>query len=145
MDKYNLQRFIEAQEGPMYGWVLDELTSGEKKSHWMWFIFPQVFGLGQSHSSMHYGIKSLEEAKEYWQHPLLGERLRQCIGLVLDSGKSALEIFGKEIDVTKFQSCLTLFLQIDANSSLLIHCLNHFFDGELDLKTMAIIDVSLKK
>jgi len=139
MDAFNLQRFIEAQEEPMYGWVVQELEAGEKKGHWMWFIFPQVFGLGQSHNAMLYGIKSLEEAKAYWQHPVLGERLRQCTGLAIDSGKSALEIFGKEIDVTKFQSCLTLFLQIDANSELLKHCLNHFFGGELDLKTLVII------
>ena len=139
MDAFNLQRFIEAQEEPMYGWVIQELELGEKKGHWMWFIFPQVFGLGQSHNSMLYGIKSLVEAKAYWQHPVLGERLRQCIGLVLDAGKSALEVFGKEVDVIKFQSCLTLFLQIDPNSGLLNHCLNSFFNGMADENTMNII------
>ena len=139
MNRSNLQRFIDAQEEPLFGWVIQELTAGQKKGHWMWFIFPQTFGLGESHNSKLYGIRSLEEAKEYWQHPLLGERLRQCIGLVISSRKSLLEIFGKEIDAMKFQSCLTLFIKVDENSQLLREALNLLFAGELDKKTMEII------
>ena len=139
MDKFNLQRFIDAQEEPMLGWVMQELATGHKIGHWMWFIFPQAYGLGESHNSKFYGIRSLEEAKKYWQHPILGERLRQCTQLVADSGKSAVEVFGKEIDAMKFQSCLTLFLQIDPNNKLLQECLDQFFVGELDEKTMEII------
>ena len=139
MNTFNLQRFLEAQEEPLFGWVIQELKAGQKKGHWMWFIFPQAYGLGESHNSKLYGIRSLEEAKEYWQHPILGERLRQCTQLVADSGKSALDVFGKEIDAMKFQSCLTLFLQIDPNNKLLQECLDQFFVGELDEKTMEII------
>ena len=141
MDMYtfNLQRFIDAQEEPMLGWVMQELATGHKIGHWMWFIFPQAYGLGESHNSKFYGIRSLEEAKKYWQHPILGERLRQCTQLVADSGKSAVDVFGKEIDAMKFQSCLTLFLQIDPNNKLLQECLDQFFVGELDEKTMEII------
>jgi len=142
MDTFNLQRFLDAQDEPLFSWVIEELKAGHKKGHWMWFIFPQAYGLGESHNSKLYGIKSLEEAKECWHHPLLGERLRQCVGLVMDSNKSALEIFGKDIDVTKFQSCLTLFLKIDPNSQLLQEALDRFFSGQLDEKTLAVIKKS---
>jgi uncharacterized protein (DUF1810 family) len=139
MNEIDLQRFIDAQAEPIFGWVLEELSAGKKKGHWMWFIFPQAYGLGESHNSKLYGIRSLEEAKEFWRHPLLGKRLRQCLELVINSDKSALEIFGKEIDVIKFQSCLTLFLQIDSGNQLLCDALGQFFDGKFDLKTMDII------
>ena len=144
MDTFNLQRFLDAQEEPLFGWVIEELKAGHKKGHWMWFIFPQAYGLGESHNSRLYGIQSLEEARVYWSHPLLGERLRQCIQLTIDSGKSVLVIFGKEIDVSKFQSCLTLFLAVDAHSKLLQDALNKFFAGRLDEKTMAIINKAVK-
>ena len=145
MDISSLQRFIDAQEEPLFGWVIQELTAGQKRGHWMWFIFPQAFGLGESHNSKLYGIRSLKEAKEYWQHPILGERLRRCIQLVIDSEKSGLQIFGKAIDEMKFQSCLTLFLQIDRKSHLLQNALNQFFAGQLDKKTMKIILESSKR
>ncbi len=144
MDQFNLQRFLEAQDGPMFGWVIEELTAGQKKGHWMWFIFPQAYGLGESHHSQFYGIKSLEEAAAYWTHPVLGERLRQCLGLLINCGRSALEVFGKEVDVMKLQSCLTLFLKISADNQLLQDALNRFFAGELDSKTLSIIEKSTK-
>jgi uncharacterized protein (DUF1810 family) len=137
--KLNLQRFLDAQEEPLYSWVIEELKAGHKKGHWMWFIFPQAYGLGESRNSKLYGIRSLEEAKEYWEHPILGERLRQCIQLVMDSSKSAIDIFGKEIDAMKYQSCLTLFLEIDPSSNLLRESLNKFFAGKLDQKTLEIV------
>lgn len=139
MDTFNLQRFLDAQEEPLFGWVIEELKAGHKKGHWMWFIFPQAYGLGGSHNSKLYGIRSLEEAREYWSHPLLGERLRQCLELIVGSDRSALEIFGKEVDVIKLQSSLTLFLAIDPNSQPLLGALNKFFAGKLDQKTLALI------
>ena len=142
MDQFNLMRFLEAQEEPMFGWVIEELTAGKKKGHWMWFIFPQAFGLGESHHSQFYGIKSLDEAKAYWEHPILGERIRKCLNLVLKCGSSVLEVFGKEVDVMKFQSCITLFLQIAPDDVLLIEALDRFFVGKLDQKTMSIIENS---
>jgi uncharacterized protein (DUF1810 family) len=143
MAESNLQRFIDAQEEPMMGWVLDELKTGRKKTHWMWFIFPQAYGLGESNNAKLYGIRSLDEAKEYWSHPILGDRLRQCIKLALDSDESALNLFGKEIDAMKFQSCLTLFLQVAPQDLLLQAAIHRFFKDELDSKTMAIIKKSL--
>ena len=142
-NKPNLQRFLDAQEEPMIGWVLDELRAGQKKTHWMWFIFPQAYGLGESNNAKLYGIRSLEEAKEYWLHPTLGDRLRQCIKLALDSKKTALALFGKEIDTMKFQSCVTLFLQIAPQDLLLQATLGRFFNNELDSKTMEIVKKSL--
>ena len=143
MAESNLQRFIDAQEEPMMGWVLDELKTGRKKTHWMWFIFPQAYGLGESNNAKLYGIRSLDEAKEYWSHPILGDRLRQCIKLAHDSNESALNLFGKEIDAMKFQSCLTLFLQVAPQDLLLQAAIHRFFKDELDSKTMAIIKKSL--
>ena len=140
MDAFNLSRFIEAQEEPLFGWVIQELQVGKKKGHWMWFIFPQAFGLGESHHSQFYGINSLAEAGAYWAHPILGEHLRQCIALILNSGGSALDIFGKKVDVMKLKSCLTLFLQIAPDDGLLHKALTRFFSGEIDEKTMTIIE-----
>lgn len=144
MNKFNLERFLEAQEDPMYGWVIDELKAGVKKSHWMWFIFPQAYGLGESHNSKLYGLRSLDEAREYWNHPILGARLKECIQLAIDANRTSIELFGKEIDAMKFQSCLTLFLQIDPASPLLIAALKQFFNQELDKKTLEVIERSAK-
>lgn len=143
MTESNLQRFIDAQEEPMIGWVLDELRAGKKKTHWVWFIFPQAYGLGESNNAKLYAIRSLDEAKAYWAHPILGERLRQCIKLALDSNETALDLFGKEIDAIKFQSCLTLFIQIAPQDLLLKAAIHRFFKDELDAKTLEIIKRSL--
>lgn len=139
MIESNLQRFLDAQEEPMIGWVLDELKAGRKKTHWMWFIFPQAYGLGESNNAKLYGIRSLEEAKAYWEHPILGERLRQCIKLALDSNETALDLFGKEIDAMKFQSCLTLFIQIAPQDLLLQAGIHRFYKDKLDEKTLDVI------
>ena len=139
MTEHNLQRFIDAQEEPMMGWVLDELNAGRKKTHWMWFIFPQAYGLGESNNAKLYGIRSLEEASAYWAHPVLGARLRQCIKLALNSRETALDLFGKEIDAMKFQSWLTLFFQIAPQDLLLQAALHRFFNDEMDAKTLEII------
>ena len=107
-DPFGLQRFVDAQ-APVYEAVRSELKAGRKQSHWMWFVFPQIAGLGTSPTAVRYALSSLDEARAYLAHPVLGERLRECAGLVLGvEGRSALQIFGS-IDATKFRSCLTLF------------------------------------
>jgi uncharacterized protein (DUF1810 family) len=107
-DPYNLARFVTAQQG-VYARVLDELAVGRKSSHWMWFIFPQLQGLGSSSTARHYAIGSLAEARAYLAHPLLGARLRECTALVNGlEGTTAQDVFGYP-DYLKFRSCMTLF------------------------------------
>ncbi len=107
-DAYNLDRFLEAQQG-CYPRVLEELAAGEKTSHWMWFIFPQLKGLGVSATARRFGIAGLGEARAYLAHPLLGQRLRECTRALLSiQGRSAHQIFGSPDDL-KLRSCLTLF------------------------------------
>jgi len=111
-DPYHLQRFVDAQE-QVFSNVLAELKRGRKYGHWIWFIFPQLKGLGRSPTSEFYGISSLHEAKAYLQHPVLGPRLLQCTKMVTDiKGSDAEEIFG-EVDALKFRSCMTLFAAAD--------------------------------
>src|SRR5256886_2588828 len=107
-DRYDLTRFVEAQE-PVFDRVLAELAAGRKQSHWMWFVFPQLRGLGSSPTARHYAITSLEEARAYLAHEVLGERLRECARLVNRiEGRTIEEIFGYP-DHLKFRSCMTLF------------------------------------
>lgn len=103
----HLDRFVEAQRG-VFEQAIEEIAAGKKRTHWMWFIFPQLRGLGKSHRSMLYGISDLDEAKRYLAHPLLGYRLLEATRCVLDGSTSASEIFG-EVDFQKFVSCMTLF------------------------------------
>src|SRR5215470_16949284 len=109
-DPYDLARFVAAQDaGGTYLRAVAELRAGDKQSHWMWFVFPQIAGLGRSPTAVRYAIASLNEAKAYLAHPILGERLRECAKLVLKvEGRTAREIFGS-VDEMKFRSCLTLF------------------------------------
>ena len=110
-NSHNLQRFIDAQD-PVYEEVLAELTAGQKTSHWMWFVFPQHKELGRSSMALRYGIASREEAQAYWQHPVLGARLRECIELALAvKGRTAFQIFGSPDDL-KFRSSMTLFSKV---------------------------------
>lgn len=136
----DLKRFIDAQDGQTYIRIIKEITLGEKQTHWMWFIFPQLIGLGQSDMSKYYGIHSLLEAEEYWNHPLLGARLRECISIVNSLDKSAEAIFG-EIDAQKFRSCLTLFLQINPidDKSSLQKALQRFYGGQMDPMTLVLL------
>src|SRR5437879_6461964 len=107
-DPFNLQRFVDAQQ-EVYAGVVSELKQGRKYGHWIWFIFPQLKGLGYSANSEFFGIASLREARAYLQHPVLGVRLGECTQLVnAVEGRSAKDIFG-EIDAMKFRSCMTLF------------------------------------
>jgi uncharacterized protein (DUF1810 family) len=135
-DSFHLQRFVDAQD-PVYGRVSAELKSGRKQTHWMWFIFPQIAGLGHSPMAQRYAISSLAEAKAYLDHPILGPRLRECTGLVLAvEGRSAYEILGSPDDM-KFRSCMTLFAHAGPREQMFRDALEKYFDGEEDALTVA--------
>jgi uncharacterized protein (DUF1810 family) len=137
-DDYNLQRFLDAQEG-VYHTVLAELRAGRKSSHWIWFIFPQIAGLGRSGTAQQFSIASLDEAKAYLQHPVLGPRLRACTQLVLDvNGRSAEEVFSYP-DNLKFRSCMTLFLTAATDNTIFNNALLKYFDGKPDQLTLGIL------
>jgi len=134
-DPFRLQRFVQAQDGA-YDEVCAELGSGLKRGHWMWFIFPQIQGLGQSEASRRYAISSLAEGTAYLKHPVLGPRLRQCTKLVLATeGRSIHQIFGAPDD-RKFHSSMTLFASVAPDEPLFHAALQKFFGGALDEKTL---------
>ena len=133
-----LQHFIDAQES-IYVNVLRELKQGEKVSHWMWFIFPQIAGLGYSPSAIKFAIESEEEAKAYLAHPILGERLKICTQLVNEIvGRSAYQIFG-HIDALKFRSSMTLFNYIDKHNPIFEQALIKYYDSKPDQLTLKIL------
>jgi uncharacterized protein (DUF1810 family) len=137
-DPYNLQRFIDAQDG-VYGTALAELEAGSKRTHWMWFIFPQFRGLGLSPTSQFYAIGSLDEARAYLAHPLLGPRLHTCVEAILAHQQlTAEQIFGP-IDAVKLKSSLTLFDLVEPGE-LFAACLLTFFAGERDERTLALLN-----
>jgi uncharacterized protein (DUF1810 family) len=137
-DEYNLQRFIEAQD-QVYAAVLDELRTGEKRGHWMWYIFPQIKGLGHSAMAQKFAIPSQEEAKAYLEHPVLGSRLRECTRLVVNvEGRSAEQIFYYP-DNLKFRSCMTLFMDITGNNHIFQDALLKYFEGKPDQLTLDIL------
>jgi uncharacterized protein (DUF1810 family) len=134
-----LQRFIEAQN-PVFERVRAELAAGAKTSHWMWFVFPQHVALGRSATARHFGIALRAEALAYWQHPLLGARLKACTQLVLAvDGKTALQIFGSPDDL-KFRSCMTLFAQVALGEPVFTQALEKYFGGAGDSATLALLD-----
>ena len=127
-DPFNLERFVDAQ-APVYDQARREMAAGRKESHWMWFIFPQIEGLGQSPMSIRFAIASLDEAKAYLAHPVLGARLRECARLALElEGKSARDIFGP-IDEMKFRSSMTLFARAAPAEGVFQRCLDKYFAG----------------
>jgi uncharacterized protein (DUF1810 family) len=133
-DPYNLTRFVEAQER-VFDRVVGELKSGFKRSHWMWFIFPQIRGLGSSPMAQIYEISSLDEAKAYLRHPILGARLRECVRLVNGvDGRTRHEIFGSPDDM-KFHSSMTLFALADPQDPLFAAALQKYCDGVTDSAT----------
>ncbi|HEX6705568.1 MAG TPA: DUF1810 domain-containing protein [Albitalea sp.] len=137
-DPFELQRFVTAQQ-PVYAQVCAELAAGAKTSHWMWFIFPQLKSLGRSATAKHYGLASLAEAQAYWQHPLLGARLKECSGLVLTvEGKSALQILGSPDDL-KFRSCMTLFERAAPHEPVFGRALQKFYAGQRDEATLELL------
>ncbi|HEX6019957.1 MAG TPA: DUF1810 domain-containing protein [Burkholderiaceae bacterium] len=138
IDPFDLQRFVAAQ-APLYAQVLAELAAGAKTSHWMWFVFPQLRGLGRSETARHYGIGSLAEAAAYAAHPVLGARLRECCALLAGvRGRSALQIFGP-IDALKLRSCLTLFERAAPGEPLFAALLASSFAGERDPATLQLL------
>lgn len=137
-DDYDLYRFLTAQEG-VYHTVLAELRAGRKSSHWIWFIFPQITGLGHSAMAQQFAIGTLDEAKVYLQHPVLGQRLRECTQLVLNvEGRSADEIFPYP-DNLKFRSCMTLFMAATTDNAIFNDALLTYFDGKPDQVTLDIL------
>ncbi|GAB3171473.1 DUF1810 domain-containing protein [Telluribacter humicola] len=137
IDTYDLDRFLEAQE-QVYSDALREIRNGRKQSHWMWFIFPQVLGLGQTETSRYYAIKSREEAAAYLSHPTLGSRLLEVSEALLSvRNKSAREIMGTPDDL-KLKSCMTLFGQVSDNQ-VFGQVLDHYFNGEKDTRTIQIL------
>lgn len=134
-DPYNLNRFVKAQD-PVFEQVVAELGEGRKRSHWMWFIFPQIKGLGHSHTAIEFAISSRGEAEAYLEHPVLGPRLRQCTQLVLDvEGRASEDIFGYPDDM-KFRSSMTLFAHATQDNQVFKDAIQKYFGGEPDRLTL---------
>ncbi len=135
---YNLQRFIQAQ-ADIYPDVLEELRAGRKRSHWMWFIFPQLKGLGVSEISRYYAISNLEEARAFFSHPILGKRLLECCQILNQlTNHTAYEIFGFP-DEMKLRSCLTLFHLAVPDEAIFDFLLDQYFNAEIDEKTIELL------
>lgn len=137
-DAFDLQRFLDAQDG-IYPQALAELRAGRKRSHWMWFVFPQVAGLGYSAASRRYAITGLPEAEAYLRHPVLGPRLLACAAAVLGvEGRSATEVMGSPDDM-KLRSCVTLFAEVSPPGSAFHQLLDKYFAGRADEATLRLI------
>lgn len=137
-EAFDLERFVEAQQG-IYETALAELRAGAKKTHWMWFIFPQIQGLGHSATAQYYALSDIDEADAYLRHPLLGRRLLECTDAVNAlEGLSALEIFGRP-DNLKFHSSMTLFALAAPTVGAFKRALDRYFDGVKDGRTMEIL------
>ncbi|HEX2791518.1 MAG TPA: DUF1810 domain-containing protein [Steroidobacteraceae bacterium] len=135
-DPFDLRRFISAQD-PVIEDVLGELRAGHKAGHWMWFVFPQIQGLGFSTMAQRYALASGQEARAYHEHPLLGARLRECTRLVLEiEGRRVEQIFGYPDDL-KFRSCMTLFAEVAPEEPIYLAALRKYFAGEPDARTRA--------
>lgn len=135
---FDLERFVSAQRIP-YDGVLAELRAGRKTGHWIWFIFPQLAGLGRSEMSRYYAIASLDEARAYLAHPVLGARLRECAALLLGTtGRTATDILGP-VDATKVRSSMTLFQRAAPDDRVFTEVLRRFYDGSADAATDALI------
>ncbi len=137
----DLIRFLDAQD-QVYAQVIEELTNGRKQTHWMWFIFPQLTGLGRSAVAQHYAISDLDQARRYLADSILGPRLRQVVRLMIDhKAKSALEILGSPDDL-KFRSCVTLFREAASEHSdrvLFAEALDQFYHGQADSRTLELL------
>jgi uncharacterized protein (DUF1810 family) len=137
-DPFNLKRFLDAQN-PVYARACSELKAGEKRSHWMWFIFPQIAGLGYSAMATTYAIGSLEEAKAYLEHPVLGPRLIECTELVNGiSGRNINDIFGYPDDL-KFCSSMTLFAKAAPDNPTFTQAIEKYFGGKYDQRTEELL------
>jgi uncharacterized protein (DUF1810 family) len=138
-DPHNLSRFVSAQDG-VYERALAEIRAGRKRTHWMWFIFPQFAGLGSSSTSQFYAIKTALEAEAYLAHPILGPRLLACTQAALDiEGRTAHDIFGSPDDL-KLKSCATLFASVSPGNSVFEKLLARYYSGERDAKTLRLLE-----
>ena len=139
----DLRRFVEAQ-APVIETALSELRSGKKRTHWMWFVFPQLKALGRSSMAQFYGLHDLNEARAYWAHPVLGPRLKSCIEAALTVElRSAHEVFGSPDDL-KFCSCLTLF-ELTTSDGCFVRALDRFYEGRRDSATLALVAGDFEK
>lgn len=137
-DSHDLNRFVAAQEG-VYETALREIRNGRKQGHWMWFIFPQIAGLGRTETSRHYAIKSREEAVAYLNHPVLGRRLREASEALLSiESKSATDVLGTPDDL-KLRSSMTLFKSVSAENDVFLKVLDRYYNGEEDPQTFRIL------
>jgi len=137
-DPHDLHRFVEAQEHT-FAQAVSELEDGRKASHWMWFVFPQLRGLGHSPMATRFGIESLDEARAYLAHSLLGPRLKECVRLALRiDGRSITEIFGSPDDM-KFRSCMTLFDRAAPDEAMFAQALQKYFGGTPDARTLELL------
>ena len=137
-DPFDLNRYVEAQASA-YAAAIAELRSGRKRSHWIWYVLPQLRGLGQSEMSLRYGLRSLAEAKAYLAHPVLGHRLRECVGaLNALPGGDAVAVLGG-IDAIKLRSCLTVFAEASEQDSLFRQALDKYFGGQPDAATLSLL------
>jgi uncharacterized protein (DUF1810 family) len=138
-DPFRLSRFVAAQEG-IHDAALGELRRGRKEGHWMWFVFPQLQGLGSSPTAQYYAINSLDEARAYLAHPVLGPRLLQCCeALLAVNGRSAAAIFGYPDDL-KLRSCMTLFAQVAGSHQEFARVMKHYFGGDPDQRTLDLLE-----
>ena len=135
----DLERFVAAQEG-VYPQALAELQRGRKQSHWMWFVFPQLAGLGRSETARFYAIASADEARAYLDHPLLGARLRESVAAILVHRSDRAEAIFSPIDAIKLRSSMTLFEAVAADPALFAAVLDAFFGGERDPATLSLLD-----
>ncbi|MBV8218744.1 MAG: DUF1810 domain-containing protein [Solirubrobacterales bacterium] len=142
VDPYGLERFVAAQnQGGTYDAAVDELRAGRKRSHWMWFVFPQIAGLGQTPTSRHFAISSLDEARAYLSHPVLGPRLIDAAGIVAGLGeRTAEQIFGGT-DAMKLRSSMTLFAYADSANPIFVQVLEAYFGGVPDAATERLLGV----
>ena len=137
---FNLERFVSAQDDH-YGTILQELRNGQKRTHWMWYIFPQIAGLGHSETARHFAISGPEEANAYLSHPVLGERLRECVsGVLTVRGRWLHEIFDSPDD-WKFRSSMTLFEYVQPDEPLFAKALERYCEGNRDEKTLQILKI----
>src|SRR4051794_15123903 len=138
-DRFDLGRFVEAQDiGGTYEQAFAELRAGRKRSHWMWFVFPQLAGLGRSATAQRYAIASLEEARAYLAHPVLGERLRECARLMAEMAETPRAVLGS-MDAMKLRSSMTLFAWAAPEEPVFTEVLDRHWGGELDIATMRLL------
>lgn len=140
-DQYHLDRFLAAQVGN-YANALAELKAGRKRSHWIWFVFPQIAGLGRSPTAQHYAISSLEEAKAYLAHPILGPRLHECLEALQSLAPTSADAVFGDLDAMKFRSSLTLFAEADGGDVIAGGALDRWFDGRKDEATLRLLSRS---